>query len=85
MMDNIGNPKEEQQASVPYFVHEGTMARMERIFKITVIALVVALMVSLVALLVNDSRWRNYCSTIEDRYNVETNTELLQQSDSSAD
>ena len=85
MADNIKLSEVEQQASVPYFVHEGTMARMERVFRIAVISLVVALALSLVALLVNDARWRHYCTTIEDRYNGETSTQLHEQSDTLPD
>ena len=75
---------DENQASVPYFVHEVTMARMERIFRITVIALVVALMISAIAFLVNDSLWRRYCTQLEEKYNA-GNPELHEQSDHTSD
>ena len=60
--------EEERQATVPYFVHEGVMARMERIFRITVGALILALAVSVISFVVNDSLWRSYCQKIEERY-----------------
>ncbi len=59
---------EEKQANVPYFVHEGTVARMERMFRLTVIALMLALIVSVVAFVINDSLWRMHCDTLEARY-----------------
>lgn len=65
--------EEEKQAVVPYFVHEGVMARMERLFRITVGALVVALAVAVISFVVNDSLWRKYCETLESRYHVEEN------------
>lgn len=39
----------EKQATVPYFVHEGQMARMERIFRLTVCALITAPSSNLIA------------------------------------
>ena len=58
----------EKQASVPYFVHEGTVARMERMFRLTVCALVIALSVCVISFVVNDTRWRAYCDTLDARY-----------------
>lgn len=63
----------EKQATVPYFVHEGQMARMERIFRLTVCALITALAVSVISFVINDTMWRKYCSTIEQKYRVEGN------------
>ena len=65
--------EEEKKATVPYFVHEGVMARMERIFRLTVCALVVALAISVISFVVNDTLWRKYCQTIEAHYRVEEN------------
>ena len=58
----------EKQATVPYFVHEGMVARMERMFRITVCALVIALAVCVVSLVVNDTLWREHCATLDARY-----------------
>jgi len=79
--------EEEKQAAVPYFVHEGTMARMERVFKITVIALVAALAVAVCSLIANDIMWRQYCNALEERYttNAEVPNGVYQQSDSESD
>lgn len=63
--------EKDKQASVPYFVHEGQMARMERIFRLTVVALIVALAVSAVSFVINDSQWREYCRELEARYSSE--------------
>jgi len=71
---------EEKQASVPYFIHEGTMARMERVFKMTVIALVVALAVAVASLVINDALWRKYCAALEAKY-TEVQDGVYQQSD----
>lgn len=47
---------EEKQACVPYFVHEGQMARMERIIRI-----LAALLVASIALfIVNNIVWMRY-------------------------
>lgn len=58
----------EKQASVPFFVHEGALARMERIHRITVFALVIALIVCLVAFVINDCSWRRHYDTLDTRY-----------------
>lgn len=60
--------EEEKQVSVPYFVHEGMVARMERMFKLTVIALVFALAVCVCSLVVNDTMWRKHVDSLESRY-----------------
>ena len=76
----------EKQASVPYFIHEGALARMERIFRITVIALVVALAVAVGSLIANDIMWRRYCNALEERYAVtEVQDGVHEQSDPGAD
>jgi len=76
----------EKQANVPYFIHEGTMARMERVFKMTVIALVVALAVAVASFVINDSLWRKYCAALEARYQItEVQDGVYQQPDEGAD
>ena len=74
----------EKQASVPYFIHEGVMARMERIYRVTVIALVIALALSVASLVINDTLWRRYCSTLEQHY-AEVQDGVYQQSDPASD
>lgn len=68
--------EKEKQASVSYFVHEGVVSRMERMFHVTVAALVLALVVCVVSFVFNDMAWRKYCDTLETRY--ETVVEGLQ-------
>ena len=46
----------EKQASVPYFVHEGQMARMERIIRV----LAALLIVSVALFIVNNVVWMRY-------------------------
>ncbi len=65
------NKEQEQQASVPYFIHEGQMARMERIFRIVSVAFLIALAIVTTALVINDNHWRDYCNNIEERYAAE--------------
>ena len=48
--------EEQKQASVPYFVHEGTVARMERIIRI----LAGLLVASLIIFLLNNLVWMRY-------------------------
>lgn len=79
---------EEKQASVPYFVHEGIVSRMERMFRVTVIALMLALVVCVVSFVINDTLWRNHCDTLEARYETiveEINAGVYQQSDPGTD
>jgi len=47
---------DDKQASVPYFVHEGAMARMERIIKILAWLLVAALII----FVINNIIWMEY-------------------------
>lgn len=78
----------ENQAVVPYYAHEGAMARMERIHKLTVIALVIALVVSLISFVINDSLWRSHYSSLDERYQTlieEMQNGVYQQSDSATD
>lgn len=60
--------EQEKQANVPYFIHEGTVARMERMFRMTVCALVIALAVCVISFVINDTMWRRYCGEIETHY-----------------
>ena len=41
---------------------------MERMFRMTVIALIVALAVCVISFVVNDTCWREYCDTLDSRY-----------------
>lgn len=50
----------EKQASVPYFVHEGQMARMERIIHKLSTTIILVLAVALVMFVVNNVIWLNY-------------------------
>ena len=80
--------EQEKQASVPYFIHEGIMTRMERLFKITVAALVTALVVAVMALVINDTLWRKHCDSLEQRigsYEVEHAAGVHQQPDGGPD
>ena len=56
------------QANVPYFVHEGQMARMERIMRTICIVFLIALLIVSSALVINDCYWRSYCTELEVRY-----------------
>ena len=77
----------EKQASVPYFVHEGTVTRMYRMFRLAVVVLAIALAVAVSALVINDTMWRHYCNDLEARYQVEdvANEGVYQQSDPGTD
>ena len=58
----------EDLKSIPYFVHEGEMARAERSRKRMIVALIVSLVVTafaLGALFVNNQMWMSYVATIE--------------------
>ena len=48
--------KEQEQASVPYFIHEGQMARMERVIRI----LAVLLILTVALFIVNNVVWMRY-------------------------
>lgn len=77
---------EEKQANVPYFVHEGVVTRMYKMFKLTVISLALALAVTVTAFVVNDCLWRKYCSEIEARYQTEvTDAGVYEQPNSGVD
>jgi len=49
-------PENDKQASVPYFIHEGAMARMERIIRI----LAALLVASLIIFVINNIVWMRY-------------------------
>lgn len=57
--------EQEKQASVPYFVHEAHMARMERIIRRLAVTLVVTVAVTLVMFIINNVIWMKY---VESRY-----------------
>lgn len=52
--------KEQEQASVPYFIHEGQMARMERIVRILSIILAALMAVTIALFIVNNVIWMRY-------------------------
>ncbi|MBR5109897.1 MAG: hypothetical protein IK099_06855 [Clostridia bacterium] len=52
--------KEQEQASVPYFIHEGQMARMERIIRILAIILAALMIVTVGLFIVNNVIWMRY-------------------------
>ena len=53
----------EKQASVPYFVHEGQMARMERTNRRLCYTIVAVLAVGLIMFVINNLIWMKYTST----------------------
>ena len=62
MNDNKNN------ASVPYFIHEGDMVRVERGKKRLVVALIISMAVTAMAILgvlYNNHMWMEYAKTIE--------------------
>lgn len=79
----MSKPNEEQQASVPYFVHEGMMTRMYRIIRILALLLVAALVI----FVLNNIVWMKYVerqrvvTTVEEPYAAG----IYQQSDASPD
>lgn len=52
--------KEQEQASVPYFIHEGQMARMERIIRVLSIILAALMVVTVALFIVNNVIWMRY-------------------------
>ena len=58
----------QEQASVSWFVFNGSMARMERIIKVICIVFLIGLLVVSSALIINDNNWRKYCAEMEQRY-----------------
>ena len=52
--------KEQEQASVPYFIHEGQMARMERIIRILAIILAALMIMTVGLFIVNNVIWMRY-------------------------
>lgn len=77
---------QEKQASVPYFVHEGQMARMERIIRILSMVFVIALLIVMAAFVINDNNWRKYCHDVgAQRLNEVSNVGVYQQPDAELD
>ena len=70
---------EEKQASVPYFIHEGQMARMERIIR----RLIVLLVATIALFIVNNVFWMLYTEhqVAEARADGGSNGGVYQQSD----
>lgn len=54
--------EKEKQASVPYFIHEGQMARMERTNRRLCYTIVAVLAVGLVMFVINNLIWMKYTS-----------------------
>lgn len=50
----------ENQANIPYFVHEGTVARMERIINRLTRTIVLVLAISIVLFIINNLIWMRY-------------------------
>jgi len=67
---HLDNPQEEI-ATIPYFVHEGAMAREERNRTRLLIALVLSLAISLAFLFANNLAWLTYNDRKEARYAAE--------------
>ena len=66
-MDEKGTqPKamQEEQASVPYFVHEGMVDKLTRIIKWLVIALVATIAVGLIYAYMSNQAWMSYVEEI---------------------
>ena len=70
----------EKLAQVPYFVHEGQMARMERIIRVLAALLVAALII----FVLNNIVWMRYVENQRGAYE-EAITGLHEQPDSAAD
>mgnify|MGYP007101893094 CR=1 FL=1 len=65
--------EDKDSTNVPFFIHEGAMARAERSNRRMLIALVVmaaALVVCIGALVVNNRMWMNYTQAIESQVEV---------------
>lgn len=75
--------EEEKRASVPYFIHEGAMARMERIIRILAMLLVAALII----FVINNVVWMKYVEKQTAQTVVEevADAGLYQQSDPGID
>lgn len=62
----------ETQAAVPYFVHEGMVARMERIINRLTRTIIIVLAVAIILFIANNLIWMNYVerqrqeTTVED-------------------
>lgn len=52
--------EQEKQASVPYFVHEGTVARMERIITRLTKTIVAVLAIAIILFIINNVIWMRY-------------------------
>lgn len=54
------NKDTENQASVPYFIHEGQMARMERIIRVLSIVLAILMIFTIGLFITNNVIWMRY-------------------------
>lgn len=78
--------EKEKQASVSFFVYEGSMARMERVLRLVCLVFLVALIAVSSALVINDNGWRKYCKDMEERHITEVqNAGVYQQPDQGTD
>lgn len=78
--------EQEKRATVPYFIHEGQMARMERIIRIVSTVFVIALLIVMAAFVINDNNWRRYCQNVgAQRTNEVTNAGVYQQPNAEPD
>jgi len=78
--------EKEKQASVPYFIHEGAMARMERIIKILTRTIVAVLLVAVILFIINNVIWMRYTDKLrQETQNIEVSDGVQQQPDGGAD
>ena len=76
---------EEKQASVPYFIHEGAMARMERIIKALTKTVVAVLLVAIILFIINNVIWMRYTTKLRQETQIEVTDGVQQQPDGGAD
>ena len=78
--------EKEKQASVPYFIHEGQMARMERIIHKLSLTIVAVLAVALILFVVNNVIWLHYVERTQTHEQVEVaDAGVYEQPDTGAD
>lgn len=79
--------EEEKQASVPYFIHEGMVSRMERIIRMLTKALIIVVAVVLALFIVNNIVWMKYVNAQKSEQITEKvyDTGIHEQSDQSTD
>lgn len=79
--------EEEKQASVPYFIHEGMVSRMERIIRMLTKALIIVVAVVLTLFIVNNIVWMKYMNAQMSEQIIEKvyDTGIHEQSDQDTD